>query len=66
MPRPRHQQLADRAWLERQYLELRKGAGTIARELNTPKTTVYDALGRHEIALLGPGMPKRRQAADSH
>jgi hypothetical protein len=65
MARPRHAQLDDRAWLERQYFELKKGAGTIARELRAPKTTVYDALRRHGIPLRGAGMPKRR-AADSH
>lgn len=62
MARRRHPQLDDRAWLEREYADRRKGAGTIAQELGIPKTTFYDALRRHEIKLRRPGVPESRDS----
>jgi hypothetical protein len=58
MASPKYPQLDDPAFLRREYVERRKGPGTIAQALGAPKTTVFDALCQQDIPLHAPGISK--------
>jgi hypothetical protein len=57
MARPRHPQLDDRAWLEREYVQLGRSVRDIAGELGCVPSAVRKALVRHGLKLRRPRLP---------